>query len=222
MCGRFNITDSPLVQVLLDELDIDIGPLPVRYNVCPTDPTPILTAGEGYLTSSLCRWGLVPPDSEGPDSVPLRLHARAESIHWKDPFREPFKTKRCAILASSFIEPNRETNEYHECFPTEFAFMFAGVWDCWKGNDGEEIYTYSIIMSEPPDSFLPVHPRMPVTLTVDEMWEWLNPGADRKAIRRFFRPELRQPYKVFPIGKKLLGVRIKEPMEPVGEPFIVN
>ena len=91
MCGRFNITDSPLVQALLEELGVDIGPLPVRYNIAPTESVLTLYQIEDQYHAQEMRWWLTPSWSNGPSQKFAMFNARAESIATSRAYRGPFK-----------------------------------------------------------------------------------------------------------------------------------
>ena len=47
MCGRFNITDMPRLQGLLDQLGIDLKLREPRYNIAPTEDILLLREGRG-------------------------------------------------------------------------------------------------------------------------------------------------------------------------------
>ena len=53
-------------------------------------------------------------------------------------------------------------------------FAFAGIWDLWRAEDGQEIKTYSIMTSEPNKEMRAVHSRMPVMLHPEDEAAWLD------------------------------------------------
>ena len=104
MCGRFNITDSPAVHALLDDLGVDIGELPTRYNVAPTDPVMTLYASEQGVHARDMRWWLTPSWSDGPSQKYAMFNARAETLETSITYTSAFRGRRAVIPATSFIE----------------------------------------------------------------------------------------------------------------------
>jgi putative SOS response-associated peptidase YedK len=58
----------------------------------------------------------------------------------------------------------------------EHSHAFAGLYDVWKDpKTGKEIYSYTMITTEPTELVGKVHGRMPVILPKDKEDIWLNP-----------------------------------------------
>jgi putative SOS response-associated peptidase YedK len=53
-------------------------------------------------------------------------------------------------------------------------FAFAGLWENWVNPEGEKVRTCTIITCESNEMVRPVHPRMPVVLTGDDLWKWMD------------------------------------------------
>ena len=85
MCGRFALTHKPRD---VDEhfAVADVEDFPARYNIAPTDPILLVTAGFSRPQGSnlparrsmLVRWGLTPGWSKNPKE--LYINARSETI----------------------------------------------------------------------------------------------------------------------------------------------
>ena len=110
MCGRYSADLKWDDVAKLYDLSKQ-GPLPQwnfqpSYNVCPTDPVPVIIPDFDKRKLVLMRWGLVP----GWWSKPLKelrlatFNARAEKVQTKPFFRESFKRSRCLIPASGYYE----------------------------------------------------------------------------------------------------------------------
>jgi putative SOS response-associated peptidase YedK len=56
------------------------------------------------------------------------------------------------------------------------VFAFAGLWDRWRGADGKEIETCTILTTTPNKLAATVHDRMPVILSPEHYDRWLDPG----------------------------------------------
>lgn len=104
MCGRFNIIDSPLIHTLLGELEIDIGPLPTRYNIAPTEQVLTIYQDDAGYQAMDMRWWLTPSWSDGPSQKYAMFNARAETIDTSRAYKGPFRHHRAIIPAASFIE----------------------------------------------------------------------------------------------------------------------
>jgi putative SOS response-associated peptidase YedK len=57
-------------------------------------------------------------------------------------------------------------------------FGFAGLWESWNMEGGEELRSATIITTEPNEIAAEVHNRMPVILPRDLYDAWLDPDND--------------------------------------------
>ncbi|MEM7082777.1 MAG: SOS response-associated peptidase [Pseudomonadota bacterium] len=211
MCGRFNVTDDPAVHALLALLDIDLGPLPVRYNIAPTDSVPVVHYWEGERVISDMRWWLVPHWSSGPSTKYAMFNARAERLNQSRAYQGPFRHKRAVLPASSFVEWQRKDGE-----KTPFLFdspgqglAFAGLWDYWT--DGtEHVLSCSIVTTEASPEFAPYHHRMPVLLDAEGATRWLDQAQDESALRTLFEPSLPYALQATPIDRTYNNSRNKQ------------
>ncbi len=189
MCGRFNLTDSPAVHALLDDLSIDLGELPERYNIAPTEQVLTLRSIDGDYDASMMRWWLVPCWSGGPSSRYAMFNARAETLESSRAYRKPFQTQRAIVPVSSFIEWQRKDGEkvpYQISHRAEEPLLFAALWDVWQG-ETHPLYSCSIITTQASDSFAGIHHRQPVMFSLDEARQWMAPqllASDGKALLR--------------------------------------
>jgi putative SOS response-associated peptidase YedK len=96
------------------------------------------------------------------------FNARAETILEKYSFRESVRLRRCLVPANAFYEWDKSI---HPSKPYRFevkdnqVFSMAGIFD--KG-------TYSIITTQANKEVEKIHPRMPVILTQEKEFEWLE------------------------------------------------
>ncbi len=220
MCGRYNLTDSPMVQALLDILGIDIGPLPARFNICPTEHSPVICRQLGQTLMLNMRWWLVPSWSSGPTNDYAMFNARAESLLQSKAYALPFKKQRCIIPATSFIEWQKtdEGKLPRLIQPKKGVFAFAGIWDYWKP---DSIYSFSIITTEATSEFRHIHSRMPVMLKESELAAWLNLETDIYKLLPCLEPRLTAPIDIFPIEKSINNVNYKETPRVIGQGKII-
>jgi len=73
-------------------------------------------------------------------------------------------------------------------------FAFAGLWDEWKDPEGNPLWSFTIITTEPNGLMKTIHTRMPVILSRDAEQTWLN--SDTSDALNVLRP--------YPPGSKLL------------------
>ena len=128
VCGRYNVTDDPALRALLDLLGIDVGTLPTRYNIAPTDMVPAIHVADGEVRLSEMRWWLVPHWSSGPSTDYAMFNARAENLEQSRAFKGPFQYRRALIPASSFIEWQKMPDGKQPWLiqPEAGAFRFGG------------------------------------------------------------------------------------------------
>ena len=181
MCGRYALTSpDELVQEFgLGELPYGVRP---RYNIAPTQEAPVVVGGEAR-TLKLLRWGLVPSWATDAKGASRLINARAESVHEKPSFREPFAKRRCLVCSDGFYEwkvdgKRRVPHFIHRRDGRLLAF--AGIWECFRPEAGEEMLTFSVLTTEANELMRPVHHRMPVILDRTDYERWLDPGIARR------------------------------------------
>ena len=118
-----------------------------------------------------------------------------ETVATTPSFREPFKSQRCLVPADGFYEwqQNGKTKQPY-CFEVNDGelFAFAGLWDRWRGPQGEVVESCSILTTTPNSLLTDIHDRMPVILSPDNYDLWLDPAfretrsiSDAKTIRPY-------------------------------------
>src|SRR4051794_989292 len=109
MCGRATLTTPGDELAELFRLE-EIPELEARYNIAPTQPIPLIKSRrEGPRRVELVRWGLIPSWTIDPAfGTPLMVNARVESIATRRAFAEPFKNRRCLVVADGFYEWQRQ------------------------------------------------------------------------------------------------------------------
>src|SRR5471030_1503740 len=103
MCGRYSITTNPEAMRRLFRYKEQPN-FPLRFNVAPTQPIPIVRLMAGECHFALVRWGLLPSWVKDPKKFTLLINARGESVCDKPAFRAAMKRRRCLIPADGFYE----------------------------------------------------------------------------------------------------------------------
>jgi putative SOS response-associated peptidase YedK len=195
MCGRFTLR-TPLglvVQQFLVESDPvpDLPTLVPRYNVAPTQVTPIVRARDGGGRELvLARWGLIPSWSKDPKIGYSTINARADTVATKPVFRSAFKKRRCLVPVDGYYEWIAEGKKklpilYEQ--PEHRPFALAGLWEFWRGPSDagsvghEGVETFTIVTTNANAFASRVHDRMPVILDPADYDAWLNPQSTEAA-----------------------------------------
>lgn len=193
MCGAYGFSVKDAKEVY-DRFDIEntlesFGP---RWNIRPGQMNPVILNRERMEIMPMF-WGLLPHWAHDENYKYKTINAKVETIAELSSFREPFRKKRAIIPANFFYEPDK-INFTKPPFPWHLfqkkdhsMFGFAGVYDIWKDkNSDKEIYSYTIITTEPNQIVGKVHNRMPVILRREDEKTWLN-------------PDITEPEQLFPL-----------------------
>ena len=195
MPSRFNISNDSNMHRLLSQLNVDLGPIPNRYNLAPTDQIPVIHHWESQRLISDMRWWLVPHWSDGPSTNYPMFNARYETLENSRAYQGCFRHKRCIIPAHSFVEwQHSEQQKTPYLFSAvDQAIAFAGLWDYWT--DGiEHVLSCAIITTQAAPEFEPFHQRMPVMLNASNAKLWLDETQDSKTLYPLFESTI--PYRL--------------------------
>lgn len=205
MCGRYAITAPPSTLAKLFKAIGAIPNFPARYNAAPTQPLPIVRRSQsGQRELALARWGLVPSWSKGPDPRFTMINARSETVSSKPAYRGPFRHRRCLIPASGFFEwqalPGGKQPWYFTSASGE-SMAFAGLWEHWIGAQGDELESFTIVITDANELVGPAHERMPVILAPDDYGRWLGEkDASTRQIEDLLRPYPAKQMKSWQVG----------------------
>lgn len=211
MCGKYDLV--VIGQALAARFGVtaeqagEVGQnLQPRYNIAPGQLNPVVvTADEqdrhpGRRLVAM-KWGLVPSWAKEPKTSYSTINARAETITEKPAFRRLLANKRCLVPATGYFEwaatdragskqPYRvqvsgDGGGNHE----NQIIAMAGLYDVWKGQDGSDLQTYTVITTEASPGIRSLHDRMPVILSKKDEEQWLDPGIkDTERLLSLLRP----------------------------------
>lgn len=210
MCGRFNWVMTAGMVMMVDDLGVPIVG-PDRYNIAPTDSIPVIIETEGSRQTLEARWWLVPSWSDGPSQRYAMFNARSETLSTSRAYKHPFQKKRCIIPASSFIEWTKtdEGKQPYEITTKSGAMALAGLWDYWQGEEGEGVYSCTIVTTDAVTEFEHIHQRMPLILDREEQRRWLDIANEPDSLASIFSPRLREPFNIYPLSKDVNNSRNK-------------
>lgn len=190
MCGRYVFEDSDVLEKRFHVLvSKTIKP---NYNVAPGQFMPVIREGkDGKDELDIMKWGLVPVWAKDVDVGYKLINARSETVFDKPAWRSAIKTRRCIIPASGLYEWQRDGSSkkqpYYITLKDNQLMAFAGIWESWKGPDGKELHSYSILTTTPNNEMATLHDRMPVILHENDEDIWTHED-DHDFIESVLRP----------------------------------
>ena len=216
MCGRYNVTDDPLVQELLEILGIPIR-AQTRLNIAPGAKGQIVYETNQGRTLEDAIWSLLierKPDGSGyrPSPKYSTFNARSGNLGTSPLWKKRFHAQRAIIPASGFHEWTGEKG-HKQCYnirPTNNAIAFAGLYELWDF-DGDIVPSYTIITLPSHPRFSHIHPKsLPLMLMPEDFDMWLDPLlTNTDPLQHLLRTQLRHPITVAPI-------RSPDDLEPTG------
>jgi putative SOS response-associated peptidase YedK len=179
MCGRytlFQLADLNLCFPWIAPPDEAHG----RYNIAPTQPV-LAALNVPRPKFEHLYWGLVPSWAKDVSIGSKMINARAETLAEKPAFRNALKRRRCILPADGFYEWRKEPDGKTKTpmyirLKNGSAFGFAGLWEEWQDDKGNELQSCTVITTGPNELMKTIHDRMPVILTGDAACAWLEPG----------------------------------------------
>jgi putative SOS response-associated peptidase YedK len=204
MCGRYTLSTPPADLIAHFGLDACASYAP-RYNIPPGTDIPVIRQSpEGKRVLHLLRWGLVPHWAKDPGIGARLNNARAEGIETKPSFRDAFRRRRCLIPADGFYEWKSESTgkqPYYFSACSGAPLAMAGLWESWRGEDGEILRTCAVITTGPNAVMAPVHDRMPVLIEPKHWRTWLD--APVETVHALLAPAPDTELRAWPVGKRV-------------------
>ena len=179
MCGRYTLINLAAVSQAFPWIIEPIPEQPARYNIAPTQPV-LVVANNRADRFEHFHWGLIPSWAKDPAIGNRMINARAETLAEKPAFRAAFRRRRCLVPADGFYEwrkePDGKTRTPVYIRRKDGApVTFAGLWEVWRGEDGGEIPSCTLVTGEPNEVVKPIHDRMVVILPRERHAQWLDP-----------------------------------------------
>ncbi len=147
-------------------------------DVHPSETALIIAGSDRTVSATPMAWGFSNPIQKG-----LLANARSETIREKPTFRESALLRRCVIPASGFYEWDVNKARFRFFRNDEELLWLAGI---YRQENGMKRFT--VLTREAAGAMIPIHPRMPVTLTSNEIDPWIK---DESSMDDIFRKEPR-------------------------------
>ena len=124
------------------------------------------------LAAKVFQWGF-----PGFDKGKLLINARAESVKDRPTFSRSFEQGRCVLPAAGFYEWDRSKEKVTFTVPDRPILYLAGIWRPY----GPE-QRFVILTREANASMAPVHDRMLLILTREEVAPWVSERAEAERL----------------------------------------
>ena len=203
MCGRFALAFVKGFYTRFEVIDQQAGIEP-RFNIAPTQIVPtVVSKSPNHIV--MMRWGLVPFWAKDQRIGNKLINARAEGITNRPAFRASVKRKRCLVPATGFYEwkkmDGRKVPHYVHMRDDSF-FAFAGLYDNWRGPDGSELLSFTIVTTSPNAMMKKIHNRMPVILRQEDEGLWLSEEPlPENELKRILQPFPARPMVAYPVSQ---------------------
>ena len=142
-------------------------------------------AGRG-IRAELLLWGF-----PGFDKGRLLINARAESVKDRPTFADSFAGRRCALPAAGFYEWDKKKEKVIFTLPDKPILYLAGIYRPYGAGN-----RFVVLTREANASMEPVHDRMPLILSGEEVLPWVSDVAKASDILTKELPMLKaeRPY----------------------------
>jgi putative SOS response-associated peptidase YedK len=192
MCGRFVSSRKPedLVQLFDVARWEPAEALAQDWNVSPTKSVyavldrPVKGEGPAPVRQlRTLRWGLVPSWAKSPEAAVKMINARAETVHDKPSYRQPFAARRCLIPADGYYEwasPSKQP--YFVTLADGSVMAMAGLYEFWRDrtvpaqDPGAWWCTCTVVTTAAEPALASIHERMPLVLPPERWDAWLDPS----------------------------------------------
>ena len=225
MCGRYSF--APDLKIVNEHYDISVndGDLTPNYNCAPSQLLPVIT-NDKSIGFNFFRWGLIPFWAKDISIGNKFSNARSETILEKPSFRNAFRQRRCLVPADAFYEWKQEVKEkipYRIFLKNQNIFSMAGIWEKCKLPNGETIFSFAIITTQPNTLMTKIHNRMPVILDKKGEDLWIN-NTDEKELTNLLKPFPAEQMTAYRISNLVNSPRNNSPkiIEPIADNSLFN
>lgn len=226
MCGRssLTVTEKELekrfnASFYSEDLE-RYNPLP-NFNMAPTQNLPVITdADPDHI--NLYRWGLIPFWAKDEKIGYRMINARMETVAEKPAFRQAFRQRRCLWPVDGYYEwiaRGKEKIPYRVILKDKGVYSLAGLWETWKNEQGEKVFSFTILTQPATPSMEFLHHRMPVILPREMELDWLDPDLDPEHFLHNLPPFGTDQLEVYRVSQEVNNVRNnrRELIAPVTE-----
>ena len=165
MSGRFALFRWSPTLAALPGFPADLQP---HWNLAPGGRVLMLRELGGQRRADMARWGLTPAWLTDLSKTPA--HARVETLADQPMFREPFRARRCLMLANGFYEWRGVRKRPYWISAEGGIMYFAALWESYPAGDVEYL-SLAMITQAAADM------RRPLVLDEEGQRIWLDPES---------------------------------------------
>lgn len=185
-----------------------------NYNASPTQLLPVImhTSPQGVSTFY---WGNLPKWSKNKALSEKIINIHAESIPEKSTLKRGIMKNRCLIPADGFYAwkklGKKTTVPYRFVVKDNELFSFAGIWEEFEDEDGNELHTFSIITTLANDLVGSVQERMPAILDPSSEKIWMDKNSSEAALMDLLVPYPPDQMSYYPVSPRILDSNVNVP-----------
>lgn len=164
MCGRINVIDDPLCQIVCEQLGLNFTTA-TNPDLRPTQMIACVSHQKGQLTQSNLSWGIKPDWAKR-----IIINAQAETVSHKPTFANAFQQSRVVVPCTGWYEWREEQGtkvKYLFTAQKQRPLYMAGI----ELGAGTQVVT---LTTKPTKQCSPYHHRMPLLIDVDDVTQWIS------------------------------------------------
>jgi putative SOS response-associated peptidase YedK len=156
-----------------------------HYNAAPTQLLPVITSSSPQGVS-LFYWGIPPAWAKNRSVSEKIINLKIESLEGKASLRKVMLKRRCIVPADGFYAWKKVGKKtlipYRFVSVANEIFSFAGIWEDFEDQDGEESHTFIVLTTAGDETVSAVTDRMPLILSRESEKIWLSENADENIL----------------------------------------
>ncbi len=175
MCGRFALYTPEKIALRFVVQQIFTEEMKGSYNIAPGQYSTIILENRKRIAAPAL-WGLQPPWLKSGSQKKALINLRSESLLMKKGMRTLLR-HRCLIPANGFYEWMQQKGEkqpYYFFDRDNDLIAFAGIYQLLEDNEGNNLFRYAIITTEPNPFMKRYHHRMPFIVSRSEEASWMS------------------------------------------------
>lgn len=203
VCGRFNVSDSPLVQVLMTALRVDRLPEP-RRNIAPGAIAQLVVQkGEERVLMDGYWSLLIEPRPDGrpgcrPNPKLKTFNARFDRLTSSPLWKGRYRRQRAIIPADGYHE--WVGKQCYQISQVGRELALGGLYETWEFAEGSVASFAVITLGEHP-RLAHIHNTIPLMLEPEDFDAWLDPGFTQvEAFQDLIKPALHHELRVVPVS----------------------
>lgn len=183
MCGRYVIEETSEMQSIVSDMMRSslvqkwnaLFPVKTYGEMNPTDIVPVIASNRNRQRAVFpMKWGF--------NGRSLLINARVETAAVKPTFRDAWKSHRCIVPASYYLEWEHLTgNNGKKKVGDRYAIQpqdSSITWLCGLYRFENDLPFFVILTREPAEQIRFIHDRMPLILPEHLLDAWIDPAAD--------------------------------------------